>query len=60
MKNISTLIFLSLVLIFSSCSKGDGDLLSSDYSSESSSSDGTQGQGQAGLITAGEWNDLSN
>lgn len=58
MKNIATLIVFSLVLIFSSCSKDDGDISSSDYSSESGSNNGSQGQ--SGLITAGEWNDLSN
>lgn len=58
MKNISALIFLSLGVIFSSCSKEENALSSSDYSGESSSTNGNQGQ--AGVITAGEWNDLSN
>ncbi len=58
MKKTANLTILILLLIFSSCSKEDGDLTSSDSMSESSSDNG--GQGQAGLITAGEWNDLLN
>lgn len=58
MKNLTILTVFSLLLIFSSCSKDDGNLSSSDYSSEPEVNNGNQGQ--AGLITAGEWNDLSN
>lgn len=58
MKKTANLTILILLLIFSSCSKKDGDLTSSDSMSESSSDNGDQGQ--AGLITAGEWNDLLN
>lgn len=57
MKKIANLTILILLLFLSSCSK-DGLLSSSDSKSESSSANGYQGQ--AGLITAGEWNDLSN
>ncbi len=73
MKNIATLTILGLLSIFGSCNKDDseagGDLMSKDeYSSEPGSNNGSQGQygpnngdqGQYGLITAGEWNDLSN
>lgn len=58
MKNLTILTVFSLLLIFSSCSKDDGDLSSSDYPSEPAVNNGNQGQ--AGLITAGEWDDLSN
>lgn len=62
MKN--TLIFAVLILLasFGSCSKDEGDLGSGDYltsTGESGSSVNNQ-QGQAGLVTAGEWNDLNN
>jgi hypothetical protein len=62
MKN--TLIFAVLILLacFGSCSKDEGDLGSGDYltsTGESGSSVNNQ-QGQAGQVTAGEWNDLSN
>lgn len=58
MKNTANLTIFILLLIFSSCSKEDGDLTSSESTSETSSDNGNQGQ--AGSITAGEWNDLSN
>lgn len=54
MKNIAKLIVLSLLLLVSSCSK-EAD---SFYLDETSSTNG--GQGEAGMITASEWNDLSN
>ena len=48
------------ILILTSCSKEDSAELSS-YPSASSSSGGSSGSGnQAGVITAGEWNDLNN
>jgi hypothetical protein len=60
MKNIASLLIFSLVLIFSSCSEDESDSPSSEYSGESAADNEGQGQGQEGLITAGEWNDLSN
>lgn len=61
MKKITNLTLLIFVLIFSSCYHSDGDDSFSDTidaRSESSSENG--GQGQAGVVTAGEWNDLQN
>jgi len=58
MKRIANLTILILVIILSSCSKEGGDISSSDSMGESSSNKGNQGQ--AGLITAAEWNDLLN
>lgn len=65
MKNSIHLIILSSIFLVISCSTDDGDLSSgelssSDYSMGSSSSNGKGNGGEAGLITAGEWNDLLN
>ncbi|MDO9634140.1 MAG: vWA domain-containing protein [Paludibacter sp.] len=60
MKNPVTLAVLSLLMIFSSCSKDGLELSSKDYSGESGLNSGNNSQAQAGLVTAGEWNDLNN
>ncbi len=65
MKNSIHLIILSSIFLVISCSTDVGDLSSSelsssDYSMGSSSSNGNGNGGEAGLITAGEWNDLLN
>lgn len=62
MKKIAKFFVFSLLLISASCTN-DGDMPSSesstsDVSGEAGNGDGSQGQ--AGLITAGEWNDLDN
>ena len=54
MKNPVTLAVLSLLMIFSSCSKDGLDLGSKDYSGESGLNSGNNSQAQAGLVTAGE------
>jgi hypothetical protein len=58
MKKVSTWILFGLALIVSSCGVEDGysDSLSGDYTGEPSN----ENQGQSGVITAGEWNDLSD
>lgn len=59
MKNPVISAVLILLMIFSSCSKDGLDLDSKEYFGESSLNGGN-GQAQAGLVTAGEWNDLDN
>ena len=66
MKKISSILVFTLVFLAFSCGEDSDFTASEDYSlsdSYSSSSDesptGGQG-GQAGLVTAGEWNDLNN
>jgi len=58
MKNLTKLTFLILLLVFNSCTKNDSEIGSSV--SLSTSTSGGNFQGQPGLITAGEWNDLDN
>lgn len=55
------LLNLGFILLFflSSCNK-DGSSLSSSESLSSSVTNGSGNQSQPGVITAGEWNDLSN
>jgi len=65
MKNTVKIAVLILVVIFGSCSYDKDDVRSGEYLSESAStgkseSDGGNNQGQSGLVTAGEWNDLDN
>ncbi len=73
MRQITNFIMLILLLGFGSCSKSDGDDLSSDSKSltdyaasgekgdaSTPSSSGNNNQGQSGIVTAGEWNDLEN
>lgn len=64
MKKIHTLVFIVTALLIVSCNNDistSDDYLMADYFSSSSGEypEGGQ-QGQAGLITAGEWNDLAN
>ena len=56
MKNLGKLLIISALIINISCSKGDMD----GGSSDATLSGGNENGGQAGVITAGEWNDLDN
>jgi hypothetical protein len=58
MKNISKLLVLNFLVVFSACSVDDGSSKSGDSFYDSDTGNGSQSQ--AGLITAGEWNDLTN
>lgn len=64
MKKIRTLVFIVTALLVVSCnndiSTSDDYLMTDDSSSSSGEYPEGGQQGQAGLITAGEWNDLAN
>lgn len=64
MKKIRTLVFIVTALLIVSCnndiSTSDDYLMTDDFSSSSGEYPEGGQQGQAGLITAGEWNDLAN
>lgn len=64
MKKIRTLVFIVTALLVVSCnndiSTSDDYLMTDDFSSSSGEYPEGGQQGQAGLITAGEWNDLAN
>ncbi|SFS34509.1 vWA domain-containing protein [Lutibacter maritimus] len=64
MKKIRTLVFIVTALLIVSCnndiSTSDDYLMTDDFSSSSGEYPEGGQQEQAGLITAGEWNDLAN
>ena len=59
MKAILNIFILSFLVFFLSCDS-DESLDASDSSAEFSSASGNGGATEAGLITAGEWNDVSH
>ncbi|MDR0547157.1 MAG: hypothetical protein LBG77_06200, partial [Dysgonamonadaceae bacterium] len=72
MKKITSYVFALMAIVLTSCAyeggKSDGTSLEEAYltdeksgeSGGSSDENGQNGQAQPGVITAGEWNDLSN
>lgn len=63
MKNIVCGLFFCIAFSFFSCNDDTTEGLSEEFTEFATTDSGSSGngdQGQAGLITAGEWNDLSN
>ncbi|MGB0850609.1 MAG: vWA domain-containing protein [Bacteroidia bacterium] len=60
MKKLTQFLFLFLIIFIGACTEGDDISPSAESSGDRASgeSSGNGSQGQAGLITAGEWNDL--
>ncbi|NLR91472.1 vWA domain-containing protein [Flammeovirga agarivorans] len=59
-KQLKSVLLFSLCLLCFSCGEGSYDIGSDDFSESAEDSGGSTGGPQSGLVTAGEWNDLSN
>jgi hypothetical protein len=60
MRKINVLLLSGALFFASSCSKDESDMVGARLDSADSMTPGPGGQGNAGLVTAGEWNDLDN
>ena len=60
MKNLAKYIFLALIISLGSCTKDAAEGSEGSIGADSGSGANGNGNTQAGLITAGEWNDLDN